>query len=59
MKKQDFIEALKQAGWRAVHDAQHEQIAMLHRELFPVVAELEDELKVIKIENGNTKNARA
>ena len=45
MRKQDFIDALENAGWRSVHDAQHEQIDDLHRKIFPVVAELECEVE--------------
>ena len=44
MRKDDFIEALEAAGWRPVLDAQHTEIEKLWRQLFPVVAGLEDEL---------------
>lgn len=44
MKFCDFIIALEKAGWRAMHDSQHTGIDALHRKLFPVVAELEDDV---------------
>ena len=45
MKLEDFIAALYRAGWDARADGQHTRIAELHKELFPVVASLEAELK--------------
>lgn len=44
MRQQKFIDSLHDAGWQAVNDAQWDNIGKLWRELFPVVAELEDEL---------------
>jgi len=44
MRKQDFIDALYKAGWKSDGDAQWTNIEKLWRELFPVIAELEDEL---------------
>ena len=44
MKFCDFIIALDSAGWRGVLDAQHEKIQALHREMFPIVASLEDDI---------------
>ena len=44
MKLQDFILKLDEAGWVGSSDAQHDGIANLHRELFPVVASLEAEV---------------
>lgn len=43
MKLYMFIEAIKKCGWKDTGDAQHENIEKLHRVLFPVIAELEDE----------------
>ena len=43
MKFTDFIKELDDAGWQGVSDAQHKNIEHLHRKLFPVIAELEDE----------------
>ena len=43
MKLEDFKKALNDAGWEAVHDAQHHGIHDLHKKLFPIVAELEAE----------------
>tara|TARA_R110001599_G_scaffold173340_2_gene365147 strand:- start:4798 stop:4968 length:171 start_codon:yes stop_codon:yes gene_type:complete len=45
MKLDDFINELQKAGWQAVSDAQHENIKYLHRQLFPVIADLEDDLE--------------
>ena len=44
MKLQDFIEKLEESGWEGVYDSQRERIALLHGELFPVVASLEAEV---------------
>lgn len=43
MRFTDFIKELDDAGWQGVGDAQHKNIEYLHRKLFPVTAELEDE----------------
>lgn len=43
MRFTDFIKELDDAGWHGVGDAQHKNIEYLHRKLFPVIAELEDE----------------
>lgn len=48
MKFNDFIEKLYSAGWADNTDAQHSNIEKLWREMYPVVAELEDELIEIK-----------
>lgn len=48
MKLEDFIDALYKAGWQATTDAQHEKIEKMWRNLFPVVAELEDDLHDLK-----------
>jgi hypothetical protein len=45
MRSQQFIEALYEAGWLAVHDAQHNNITELWKKLFPTVAELECEVE--------------
>jgi len=44
MKFNDFIIELDSAGWEGVHDAQHQNIEKLHRMLFPIIAELEDDI---------------
>ena len=43
MRFTNFIIELEKAGWQAVSDAQHKNIECLHRMLFPVIAELENE----------------
>lgn len=50
MKLDDFITKMYDSGWLATHDAQHSKIEALWRELFPVVAELEDELEQLKLD---------
>jgi hypothetical protein len=45
MRKQDFIDALQKAGWVSINDAQWTEIEKLWRELWPVIAELEDDLE--------------
>lgn len=42
MKQQDFIDALYSAGWEGIHDAQHTKIKALHKQIFPIIAELEE-----------------
>lgn len=44
MRLTDFIDALHAAGWRSPLDAQHTEIEKLWRKLFPVIAELEDQI---------------
>ena len=44
MRRQEFIDALYEAGWRAPLDAQHTEIKKLFARLFPTVAALEDEI---------------
>lgn len=43
MRLEDFKNALNKAGWNDVADAQHRGIEDLHKELFPIIAELEKE----------------
>ncbi len=45
MKLEDFIESLYRAGWDSINDAQYEGVVELHKRLFPVVAELEEEVR--------------
>ena len=45
MRFEDFVDALWQAGWRPMADAQHTEVRKLWEELFPVIAELENELE--------------
>lgn len=42
MKQQDFINALYDAGWDNIGDAQHTKIKALHIQIFPIIAELEE-----------------
>ena len=44
MKFEDFINALQTAGWEAVHDAQHNEIKALWSKMYPVIAELQNEM---------------
>jgi hypothetical protein len=44
MRKDEFINALYSCGWNSDNDAQHKKVTELHREIFPVVASLEDDL---------------
>lgn len=44
MRFDDFVTALYAAGWRPVLDAQHTEIKTLWTKMFPVIAQLEDEL---------------
>jgi len=44
MKKQEFIDALIDAGWQSTNDAQWTEIEKLWRKLFPTVAALNDEM---------------
>lgn len=55
MRLDDFIYELKREGWRGVHDAQWGNIAILHKKLFPVVAELEDRVKDLEDELFRTQ----
>jgi hypothetical protein len=45
MRFYDFVEALLKAGWRPMLDAQHTEVRKLWKDLFPVIAALEDELE--------------
>jgi len=47
MKRQEFIDALYSAGWKAPNDAQHSKIGKLWENLFPTVAQMERELSGI------------
>lgn len=44
MKLNTFVDALHEAGWHAICDAQHSEIRKLHAKLFPIIAELEEDL---------------
>lgn len=50
MRLKDFIEAMHDAGWRDSCDAQHYGIKALHKQLFPVIAEMEEEIEDAKME---------
>jgi len=43
MKRQDFIEAVYDSGWRSTADAQHKNIGLLWEKLFPTAAAMERE----------------
>lgn len=45
MRRQDFIDALYKAGWKSDNDARWDGAKKLHAQIFPTVAELEDELE--------------
>jgi len=45
MKRHEFIDAVYNAGWRNVQDAQHADIGKLWEKLFPTVALMESELE--------------
>jgi hypothetical protein len=44
MKRQQFIDALQEAGWEATHDAQWSGADKLWRKIFPSVAAIHDEM---------------
>jgi hypothetical protein len=44
MKRQEFIDALCEAGWDATHDAQWSGADKLWRKIFPSVAATHDEM---------------
>lgn len=48
MRFDDFVEALYTAGWLSTGDAQHTRIKELWKTLYPVVAELEDEVQELE-----------
>ena len=50
MKFNDFVTSLYDAGWLGTGDAQHTEIKKLWRAIFPVVADLEDEVQELKEE---------
>jgi hypothetical protein len=45
MRFETFLAALDAAGWQGVSDAQHTIIEIMWRNMYPVIAELEDENK--------------
>lgn len=49
MRFQEFIDELYKAGWKSPCDAQHHNIEKLWRKLFPVIAQLEDELDKLSL----------
>lgn len=51
MRLKDFIEAMYEAGWRDNCDAQHLGIKALHKQLFPVIAEMEEEIEDAQMED--------
>ena len=44
MRREQFIEAVLKSGWKDTADAQHKGIEKLWRQIFPEVAQLEDEI---------------
>ena len=51
MRLKDFIAAMYDAGWRDNCDAQHSGIKALHKQLFPVIAEIEEEMEDSRLES--------
>ena len=45
MRLDDFIQELYDAGWQNTCDGQHTSIKQLHKKLFPLVHQLERELR--------------
>ena len=54
MRFTDFINELGKAGWQDTGDAQHKNIEHLHRKLFPVIAQLENEIEVNRMQLTTT-----
>jgi len=52
MRKQEFIDALYEAGWEATSDAQWSGAEKLHAKIFPTVAMLEGERREL-LEDGH------
>lgn len=50
MRLKDFISAMYDAGWRDSCDAHHSGIKALHKQLFPVIAEMEEEMEDARLE---------
>jgi hypothetical protein len=50
MRLKDFIAAMYDAGWRDNCDAQHSGIKALHKQLFSVIAEMEEEMEDARLE---------
>lgn len=44
MRFDDFVNALIDAGWRPLHDAQYTEIKKLWEKMFPALAQVEKEL---------------
>ena len=44
MRFENFIKELDSAGWVGMHDSQHEHIKILWAKMYPVIAELEQEV---------------
>jgi hypothetical protein len=53
MELDEFIQSLNNCGWRSTHDAQHTEIEVLWRKLWPCVAMLSDELEEIRQDMKN------
>lgn len=54
MKQQDFINALYDAGWYNLGDEQHINIKYLHKQIFPIIAELEEIIITLDSERDQT-----
>ena len=44
MRFDDFVRALVESGWRDTNDAQHTNIKKLWEKMYPVLAQVEQEL---------------
>lgn len=54
VRLENFIDELYKAGWQDTGDAKHVNIKYLHKQLFPVVAELEEEINELIEETYKT-----
>jgi hypothetical protein len=50
MRFKTFLEELDAAGWQGVLDAQHTHIKYMWRNMYPAVAELEDENEELRLD---------
>ena len=50
MRFDDFVDEIRAAGWKNLNDAQHTGIRKVWEKLFPVIAEMENEIEELKRE---------
>jgi predicted transcriptional regulator YdeE len=50
MRLDNFVDSVRDAGWKNLGDAQHSEIEKLWRKMFPTVAELSDEITDLQAE---------